>query len=272
MSNTMTNFAHAQLVDVAHDTAARAAAPPPADLLFDLPEGEARESLRAVHGILGRALPPTQLEIYEAGGGSTSPLPLEVLQRAHVTVVDIDEEQIRSNDYAHKTILGDVQTYRFAPGTFDLVICYNVIEHLPDVEAALVGFCESLKQGGLVLIGAPNPRSLSGVVTKYTPHWFHVWFYRYVIGDKQAGQPGHAPFPTFFHPLVTLSRLEAFAKTLGLRAVYKKEYESPRFPEMRLRKPAFAALLDTAAAVINFFLPVTADVRHGDYHVILRKR
>jgi SAM-dependent methyltransferase len=272
MSNTMTNFAHAQLVDVAHDTAARAAAPPPADLLFDLPEGEARESLRAVHGILGRALPPTQLEIYEAGGGSTSPLPLEVLQRAHVTVVDIDEEQIRSNDYAHKTILGDVQTYRFAPGTFDLVICYNVIEHLPDVEAALVGFCESLKQGGLVLIGAPNPRSLSGVVTKYTPHWFHVWFYRYVIGDKQAGQPGHAPFPTFFHPLVTLSRLEAFAKTLGLRVVYKKEYESPRFPEMRQRQPLLAALLDTAASVMNFLQLGKADVRHGDYHVILQKR
>jgi hypothetical protein len=54
--------------------------------------------------------------------------------------------------------------------------------------------------------------------------------------------------------------------------IYRKEYESPRFPEIRLRKPVFAALLDTAAAVINFFLPVTADVRHGDYHVILRKR
>ena len=239
--------------------------------LLDLPPGEARESLLAVHGVLGTKLPPTRLAIYEAGGGSTSFLPLDVLRRAHVTVVDIDEDQIRNNDYAQETILGDIQTWRFAPGSFDLVICYNVIEHLPDVEAALLGFCESLKQGGLILIGAPNPKSLSGVITKFSPHWFHVWFYRYVRGDKKAGQPGQAPFPTFFHPLVTLSNLEAFAKAHDLQVIYRKEYESPRFPEIRARKPMLAAVLDAVAAFMNCFLPGKADVRHGDYHVILRK-
>jgi SAM-dependent methyltransferase len=240
--------------------------------LLDLPPGEARQSLLAVHGILDTKLPPTSLAIYEAGGGSTSYLPLDVLRRAHVTVVDIDEDQIRTNDYAQETILGDVQTYRFPLGTFDMVICYNVIEHLADVEAALVGFCESLKQGGLILIGAPNPRSLSGVVTKYSPHWFHVWFYRYVRGEQAAGQPGHPPFPTFFHPLVTLSNLESFAKTHGLQTIYRKQYESPRYPEMRARKPVLAALIDTMARVVNSVLPGKTDVRHGDYHVILRKR
>jgi SAM-dependent methyltransferase len=240
--------------------------------LLELPHGEARESLLAVHDILGAMLQPTKLAIYEAGGGSTSFLPLEVLERSHVTVVDIDEDQIRNNDYAQETILGDIQTWRFKPDSFDLVICYNVIEHLPDVEAALSGFCQSLKKHGLVLIGAPNPKSLSGVVTKYSPHWFHVWFYRHVRGDKKAGQPGQAPFPTFFHPLVTLSKLEGFANAHGLQVIYRKEYESPRFPEMRLRKPVFAALLDTVATVMNFFLPGKADVRRGDYHVILRKR
>jgi SAM-dependent methyltransferase len=240
--------------------------------LLDLPSGEARESLLAVHGILRAALPPGNLAIYEAGGGSTSFLPLSVLNRAHVTVVDIDEDQIRNNDYADKTILGDIQNYRFQPETFNLVICYNVIEHLPDVEAALLGFCQSLKRGGLILIGAPNPKSLSGMVTKYSPHWFHVWFYRHVRGDKNAGLPGQAPFPTFFHPLVSLAKLEAFAKAHGLQVIYKKEYESPRFPEMRARKPALAALLDAFAAVANLFLSGKADVRRGDYHMILRKR
>ena len=240
--------------------------------LLDLPPGEARESLLAVHGILGAELPPTRLAIYEAGGGSTSFLPLDVLRRAHVTVVDIDKEQIRNNDYAQARILGDVQTHRFAPDSFDLVICYNVIEHLPDVEAALTRFCESLKPGGLILIGAPNPKSLSGLLTKYSPHWFHVWFYRHVRGDKNAGLPGQAPFPTFFHPLVTLSKLEAFAAGHGLQMIYRREYESPRYPEMRIRTPALAALLDAAARVMNTLLAGKADVRHGDYHLILRKR
>jgi SAM-dependent methyltransferase len=269
-------------IDLAHtapaDARARTGISTPASTtvhpqsLLALPPGEARESLLAVHDILGAILQPTKLAIYEAGGGSTSFLPLELLGRSDVTVVDIDEDQIRNNDYAQHTILGDIQSHRFAPDSFDLVICYNVIEHLPDVEAALVGFCQSLKQGGLILIGAPNPKSLSGIVTKYSPHWFHVWFYRYVRGEKQAGQPGHPPFPTFFHPLVTLSNLEAFAGSHGLQFIYRKEYESPRFPEMRLRKPLFAALLDTVALVINLLLPGKADVRHGDYHVILRKR
>jgi hypothetical protein len=41
---------------------------------------------------------------------------------------------------------------------------------------------------------------------------------------------------------------------------------------MRARKPVLAALLDTFAAAMNLLLPGKADVRHGDYHVILRKR
>jgi SAM-dependent methyltransferase len=239
--------------------------------LLDLPPGEARQSLLTVHSILEATLPVGRLSIYEAGGGSTSFLPLNVLRRAHVTVVDIDEDQIRNNDYAHEAILGDIQSYRFSPASFDLVICYNVIEHVPDVEAALSGFCNALKPNGLILIGAPNPKSLSGIVTKHSPHWFHVWFYRHIRGDKNAGQPGCAPFPTHFHPLVTLSNLEAFAKARGLQVVFRRKYESPRYPEMRRRKPAFAALIDAAAKALNFFLPGKTDVRHGDYHVILRK-
>jgi SAM-dependent methyltransferase len=179
--------------------------------LLDLPPGEARASLRAVQEILSSRLPSGQLAIYEAGGGSTSFLPLGMWNRAHVTVVDIDADQLRNNDYAQEKILGDIQTLRFKPNSFDLVVCYNVIEHLPDVLSALTGFFGSLKRGGLILIGAPNPKSLSGVVTRYTPHWFHVWFYRYVLGDTKAGLPGEAPFPTFFHPLVTPANLDAFA-------------------------------------------------------------
>jgi SAM-dependent methyltransferase len=248
-----------------------AAAPVHPESVLALPPGEAKQSLLTVHSILQARLPAGALSIYEAGGGSTSYLPLDVLRRAHVTVVDIDEDQIRNNTYAQKAILGDLQTYRFAPQSFDLIICYNVIEHVPDVEAVLTGFCEALKDNGLLLFGAPNPNSLSGLVTKYSPHWFHVWFYRYVRGEKKAGLPGEAPFPTHFHPLVTPGNLEAFAGKHGLQVIYRKKYESPRYPEMRRRKPLFAALIDAAAMLMNAVLPGKMDVRHGDYHVLLRK-
>ena len=241
------------------------------DSLLELPPGEAKQSLLTVHSILEARLLAGPLSIYEAGGGSTSYLPLGVLDRAHVTVVDNDPDQIRNNTYAQEALLGDIQTYRFPTQRFDLIICYNVIEHVPDVEATLSGFCEALKPNGLLLIGAPNPRSLSGVVTKYSPHWFHVWFYRHIRGKPKAGLPGEAPFPTHFHPMVTLANLEAFVAQRGLQVIYRKTYESPRYPEMRRRKPLLAAAVDVLARTMNAFLPGKIDVRHGDYHVILRK-
>jgi SAM-dependent methyltransferase len=268
-----TDFRYASSLDATLRTRNSTALPAHPQSLLDLPPGEARDSLLAVHGILSaRFAAQDRLAIYEAGGGSTSFLPLSLMRRARVTVVDIDADQIRNNNYAQETILGDIQSYRFKPGSFDLVICYNVIEHLADIESALLGFCDSLKQDGLILIGAPNPKSLSGVVTKYTPHWFHVWYYRHVRGDRNAGKPGEAPFPTFFHPLVTPSKLEAFAAAHGLEILYRNEYESPRYPEMRARKPTLAALLDAVATALNFFMPRRVDVRRGDYHAILRKR
>ena len=82
-----------------------------------------------VHGILEATLPAGELSIYEAGGGSTSFLPLKVLHRAHVTVVDIDEDQIRNNDYAQETILGDVQSVALVPA--------SVVRDLPQGMAAV---------------------------------------------------------------------------------------------------------------------------------------
>jgi len=64
---------------------------------------------------------------------------------------------------------------------------------------------------------------------------------------------------------------EAFARKNGLQVIYRKEYESPRYPEMRERSPLFAALIDTLSATLNLLLPRGIDVRRGDYHVILRK-
>lgn len=234
-----------------------------------LPPGEAAESLLAVHAVLAAELPPGPVAIYEAGGGSTSYLSPELVERARVTVVDIDPVQLANNAYAHQRVLGDVQVHRPEPQSFDLVVCYNVIEHLPDVEAAFARFGEALKPGGLLLIGAPHPRSLSGLVTKHSPHWFHVWFYRAIRGHAKAGEPGEPPFPTYYHPLVDPAKLERHAAAHGFQVVYERAYESPRYPEMRARRPKLGAIVDAATNLVSAAL--RADVRRGDYHLILRK-
>ena len=241
--------------------------------LLDLPPGEARDSLLAVHGILGTQLPPAKLAIYEAGGGSTSFLPLDVLRRAHVTVVDIDEDQIRNNDYAQETILGDIQTYRFAPDSFDLVICYNVIEHLPDVEAALIRLLRVAEAG------RPDPdRRAQPEIAVRRRHQILAALVPCLVlppcarrQECRPARPGAVPdlLPSAGHAFESRSLCQ---RPTASRRSTARNMRARAYPEMRLRKPLFAALLDAAAAVMNLLLPGKADVRHGDYHVILRKR
>ncbi|GJE18681.1 class I SAM-dependent methyltransferase [Methylobacterium marchantiae] len=238
----------------------------------EMPAGEAGFSLAKVHEVLQSLLPAGEVSIYEAGGGASSYLPVSVLRRSRVTVVDIDPTQVSNNGYAETVICGDVQTHRFTPRTFDLVTSYNVIEHLPDVGAAMERFAECLKPGGLLLIGAPHPRSLSGLVTKYSPHWFHVWFYRNIRGLERAGQPGEAPFPVYYHPLVLPARLKPFLDRLGLDPVYERVYESPRYAEMRARRPWLASIVDGITELANMAAARRINLRHGDYHLVLRKR
>ncbi len=238
----------------------------------DLPEGEAKASVAQVNALLAEHLPAGDLAIYEAGGGSTSFLVPALLERAHITVLDIDKDQLANNAYADEKILGDLQTHRFPAPRFDLVVCYNVIEHLDDVRAALGNMFAALKPGGLLLIGAPHPNSLSGVITRLSPHWFHVWYYRRVLGRADAGKPGQAPFRTVFHPLVAPRRLLKFAAESGFDILYARKYESPRYPEMRAAHPRLARAIDAAAGLLNTLLLRRRNVRHGDYHLILRKR
>src|SRR5262245_33130980 len=119
----MNKMANLDFMQTASDTSVAIKLP---QALLELAHGEARQSLLTVHSILETRLPNAPLSIYEAGGGSTSFLPLAVLDRARVTVVDIDEDQVHNNTYAQETILGDIQTHRFPSDSFDLVICYNV--------------------------------------------------------------------------------------------------------------------------------------------------
>ncbi|GEP09909.1 SAM-dependent methyltransferase [Methylobacterium gnaphalii] len=236
------------------------------------PPGEAGASLARVHETLQALLPIGDLAIYEAGGGAASFLPPDLLRRAHITVVDIDPTQIANNRYARTKICGDIQRHRLPPASIDLVTCYNVIEHLPDVPGALERFAEAVRPGGLLLIGAPHPFSLSGLVTKYSPHWFHVWFYRTVMGEKRAGTPGVGPFRVHYHPLVLPQRLAAYMARHGFETVYERVYESPRFPEMRTRRPTLGKIVDGITNLMNLALAHRTNVRKGDYHLLLRKR
>lgn len=228
-------------------------------------------SLQRVHNLIEQRRSEGPLRIYEAGGGSASSLSRCILKDARVTVVDIDETQLKRNEYADTKMLGDVQKTRFPQHSFDVVVCFNVIEHLDTPHKAISQFYHALRPGGLLFIGAPNPHSFSGWMTKITPHWFHVAYYRFVLGYKMAGKPGAVPFPTVFHRVVSPPALIEYCRNLGFNVLYFCEYKGMVYENMNERRPLLGKLLNVSVLMVNVLTLWRKDLRNGDYHIVLEK-
>lgn len=228
-------------------------------------------ALSRVREFIEKRFKGTKVRIYEAGGGSLSILPLSSLDHPAITVVDIDETQLRNNRYAQIKILGDIQTYSFSPSSFDLIVCNTVIEHLDHPDQAIKHFYDALAPGGVLFIGAPNPASLSGLVTKYSPHWFHVWFYKIALGRKNAGQPGQPPFPTVYHNVVHPDALINFCKNLGLTLVHFDELTGWVYHNVREKRPFLGRVLFSTVGLLNAFTLGRRDLRNGDYYAVFEK-
>lgn len=140
--------------------------------------------------LTGRVAP----RVLEAGCGSLSRVQLP--DDAYLIGVDITQRQLDANTMLDERILGNLETHAWPPASIDMVVCWDVIEHLSNLGAALDRLQAALKPGGAMVLAFPNPWSLKGMVTKLTPYWVHYIFYRYVIGDKRPRSQSDQ-FPTF---------------------------------------------------------------------------
>ena len=151
--------------------------------------------------------------VLEAGCGSTSHLGISGFSK--VVGIDISEMQLERNDYLDDKLLGDIQTYNLPKNAFDLIVCWDVLEHLPRPEDALANMGNSLRKGGLMIIAAPNLLSLKGIVTKLTPYAAHKWFYHRIIGDKRRAAEGFNQFATYLRRSMTPRGVRRFARSKG---------------------------------------------------------
>lgn len=114
--------------------------------------------------------------VLEAGCGAQSHFRFSGRMDLHG--IDISQEELDKNrDVQHK-ILGDIQDFPLPPSQYDVVVCWDVIEHLSRPRQALCNMFRSVKPDGFILLGFPNLMSFKGLVTKFTPTWFHRMFYR----------------------------------------------------------------------------------------------
>jgi SAM-dependent methyltransferase len=160
----------------------------------------------------------------EAGGGSSSWVPLP--PGAEITTVDISQEQLDRNHYASEKLLGDLETFDYGARRFDLVVCWDVLEHLERPDAAIDRLVSVLQPGGRLIVKGPLPWSLKGFVTRFSPHWVHVAHYRHILGLKTAGQPGYAPFKAYLEPGSDPHVMAAVFASKGLVVDAIEGYES----------------------------------------------
>lgn len=207
------------------------------------------------------------LSILEAGGGSLSNVDFN--KPNSITVIDISREQLEKNEYADHKIHGDLHTVAIPQAEYDAVVCYDVIEHLDNPRIVLVKLIGSLKRGGIIILAAPKRDSLSGLITAYTPHWFHVWVHRNLFKNLNAGKPGYPPFRTVFDPLIAPDNLSAMLQGVGAQILLNCSYESSRREHLRHKSPVFGRLFDLTIAVGN--LVTGRRLEEGDFFLVAQK-
>lgn len=216
-----------------------------------------------------RREPGDSFSVLEAGGGSSSHLPLPA--HARITTIDISPEQLEANDYATEKLLGDLQTFDYGTRRYNLIIAWDVLEHLADPEAALARFADILEPGGRLLVVGPQRYTLKGLITRLSPHALHVAFYRYILGSPNAGKAGHPPFPAHLAPAAEPARIAAFAEARGLAIDRFVGYESSHVGALAKRGALLIGLYRAAEWVLA--VATVGRYRRGmtDFFMIARK-
>jgi SAM-dependent methyltransferase len=210
-----------------------------------------------------------ELRVLDAGCGGK--LYYELPPHARLTGIDISEESARRNKRISEIIIGDLQSYPLPRKSFDIVICCDVLEHLPSPDRALRSLFEALDDDGILILELPNVLSLKGLVTKLTPHRFHVWVLRTFLKFPNAGKPGFAPFPTFLRTSIAPRQLLRFCAAHGMKPAYVDVYKGPAIEQLRQRSPLAFRFYALAVNILNAVALGRHDFGLSDMSVVLRR-
>lgn len=210
-----------------------------------------------------------RLRVLEAGCGSMSHVRLG--EDPVVVGVDVSARQLRRNDTLDLPVLGDLHHLPLADATFDVVVCWDVVEHLHTPVAALDHMARALRPGGHLVLGFPNLQSMKGLLTRWTPHAFHVWVYRHVLGNETAGTDDQGPFPTFLRPETTPAGIRTWARNQGMTVALFQLYESEMQALMVRRNPAARAWVRGLGRIVQTVTRGRIRAADSDVIAVVRK-
>jgi SAM-dependent methyltransferase len=212
------------------------------------------------------------LKILEAGCGISWPFKLAGIQY-FLTGVDIDSAalEIRKNTLSDldETIEGDLCLVDLGVEQYDVIYCSNVLEHVKNADLAVKNFVKWIKPGGIIIILIPDPHSVEGFITRITPHWFHILYYRILLKDKNAGTPGHAPFPTEYHPIVSRRGMRKFCNDKSNGVDLAKEYGGTY---IQPGQGAIRKLIKAFKSTMNILSLGTLSSKHSNLLYVIRKQ
>lgn len=206
------------------------------------------------------------IRILEAGCGSGSRFRFD--KRAHWVGIDISASQLERNAGLDEKIRGDIQTYEFPAKSFDLIVCWDVLEHLSRPEAAMQRFVSAIKDGGLIVLKIPNVHSLKGMITKIMPHWWHVLWYRCMLGRSSADMVDGAPFKAYLRLAIAPCALRRFAARQGLQVPFSSYYDVSSLGWFRRKKLALFSYLGAAGLMRILSLGC---LRESEFIIVMKK-
>jgi SAM-dependent methyltransferase len=135
------------------------------------------------------------LRVLEAGCGSLSNIKLG--SDVHVVGIDVSAEALAQNATIHERVQANLETFDLGNAEYDLIVCWDVLEHLAKPTNVVRKFLRAVKPGGLILLALPNVLSIKGLVAKYTPLSFHLFVHRLIYGQRAGNAPGYEVCPTY---------------------------------------------------------------------------
>ncbi len=231
---------------------------------------DASKAREAMEAKIAQLLPQgTTVRVLDVGCGDR--LRVKIPEPIYLVGIDTSPEQLERNTIAHERILGDVETYFFEPCSFDVIVCWDVLEHLPNPNRVLNNLIDALKPGGLLVIAVPNPCSLKGLITKFTPHWFHILAHRLLLGKKNAGKPGYPPFPTYLRFSIRPKGLINWSMSSGLHPEFVAVAMGGQIRTLRRRRPIFGHTYALVSAILKGISLGSYDGNMTETYALLRK-
>jgi O-antigen biosynthesis protein len=129
-------------------------------------------------------------DVLDAGcGAGYGSLLLAHAGARRVTAIDashdaVAQTQERLGDRGEAT-RADARELPFEDESFDLIVCFEVIEHIEGADRAMAEFARTLRPDGVLLISSPNPR----VYLQGNPHHVH----EFVPEELQSALEQHFP-------------------------------------------------------------------------------